>query len=204
MLLKLDMSKAYDRVEWRYLKGVLEKMGFHKKWVTILMECVSTVSYSILVNDDPYGYIKPSRGLRQGDPFSPYLFLLCAEGFNSLIEKEKTVGTLQGVSISRGGPKISLLFFADDSLLFCKATTSDVTRIQDILSQYEKASGQQINRRNTTLFFSKSIPPATQRDIQDMLFPAIKHMNITWAYLHLLVEQNILVLHRLRKEYGAN
>jgi hypothetical protein len=169
MALKLDMSKAYDRVEWRYLKGVMEKMGFHKKWVTILMECVSTVSYSILVNGDPYGYIKPSRGLRQGNPLSPYLFLLCAEGFHSLIEKEKTAGTLQGVSISRGGPKISHLFFADDSLLFCKATTSDVTRIQDILSQYEKASGQQINRQKTTLFFSKSTPPAAQRDIQDML-----------------------------------
>uniref|UniRef100_A0A2N9G7B6 Reverse transcriptase domain-containing protein n=1 Tax=Fagus sylvatica TaxID=28930 RepID=A0A2N9G7B6_FAGSY len=116
MALKLDMSKAYDRVEWRYLKGVMEKMGFHKKWVTILMECVSTVSYSILVNED----------------------------FHALIEKEKIAGTLQGVSISRGGPKISHLFFADDSLLFCKATTTDVTRIQDILSQYEKASGREI------------------------------------------------------------
>uniref|UniRef100_A0A2N9GDB5 Reverse transcriptase domain-containing protein n=1 Tax=Fagus sylvatica TaxID=28930 RepID=A0A2N9GDB5_FAGSY len=175
MALKLDMSKAYDRVEWKFLQRVMEKMGFHEKWVSIMMECISTVSYSILVNGEPHGYIKPSRGLRQGDPLSPYLFLLCAEGLHSLIQKEKNAGTLKGVSISRGGPKITHLFFADDSLLFCKATTGDVDRIQSILSQYEKASGQQINRQKTTIFFSKSTPLQAQRSIQDMLeVPAIK------------------------------
>ncbi len=107
-------------------------MKFHNKWVTIMMECISTVSYSILVNGEPHGYIKPSRGLCQGDPLSPYLFLLCAEGFHSLIQKEKIASTLKGVSISRGGPKITHIFFVDDSLLFCKATTDDVTRIQGI------------------------------------------------------------------------
>ena len=134
MAMKLDMSKAYDRVEWKYLKGVMQKMGFHDKWITIMLECISTVSYSILVNGEPHGYIKPSRGLRQGDPLSLYLFLLCAKGFHSLIQKEKIAGTLKEVSISRGGPKITHLFFADDSLLFCKASTDDVTRIQSLLS----------------------------------------------------------------------
>lgn len=157
MALKLDMSKAYDRVEWKYLKCVMERMGFHPKWVSLMMECISTVSYSILVNGEPHGYIQTLRGLRQGDPLSPYLFLLCAEGLHSLIQKAKLAGDHQGVSISRSGPKITHLFFADDSLLFCKAKPVDVARIQDILNDYEHASGQQINRQKTTIFFSKSL-----------------------------------------------
>uniref|UniRef100_A0A2N9FN80 Protein kinase domain-containing protein n=1 Tax=Fagus sylvatica TaxID=28930 RepID=A0A2N9FN80_FAGSY len=175
MALKLDMSKAYDKVEWKYLQRVMEQMGFNSKWVTLMMECISSVSYSILVNGEPHGYIKPSRGLRQGDPLSPYLFLLCAEGFHSLLQKEKIAGDLKGVSISRGGPKITHLFFADDSLLFCRATTGDVNRIQGILTQYENASGQQINRQKTTIFFSKSTPHSAKSAIQNMLgVPVIK------------------------------
>jgi hypothetical protein len=175
MALKLDMSKAYDRVEWQYLKCVMERMGFHNKWISTIMECISTVSYSILVNGEPHGYIQPTRGLRQGDPLSPYLFLLCAEGLHSLIHKAKVAGDLQGDSISRGGPKLTHLFFADDSLLFCKAKPVEVARIQNILNQYENASGQQINRQKTTIFFSKSTSQRVQETIQDMLgVPAIK------------------------------
>ena len=144
-------------------------MGFHPTWVQIMMECISTVSYSILVNGEPHGYIKPSRGLRQGDPLSPYLFLLCAEGLHSLIQRAKNEGALKGISISRGGPKLTHLFFADDSLLFCKASTTEVSCVQDLLTEYELASGQQINRQKTTLFFSRSTPRHIQNNIQGML-----------------------------------
>jgi hypothetical protein len=175
MAIKLDMSKVYDRVEWRYLERVMQQMSFHPKWVTIMMECISTVSYSILVNGEPHGYIKPSRGLRQGDPFSPYLFLLCAEGLHSLLQRAKNGGAIQGISISRGGPKLTHLFFADDSLLFCKASTIEVSCVQDLLIEYELALGQQINRQKTTLLFSKSTPRHIQNDIYGMLgLPVIR------------------------------
>ena len=83
------------------------------------MECIKSVTYSVLVNGEAKGHIIPARGIRQGDPLSPYLFLLCSEGLNGLIQHAMDVREVEGVSLCRNGPKISHLFFADDSLLFC-------------------------------------------------------------------------------------
>lgn len=74
MALKLDVSKAYDMMEWDFLKGIMKKMGFASKWIQLAMTFVITVSYSILVNGQSQGLIHPTRGLRQGDPLSPYFF----------------------------------------------------------------------------------------------------------------------------------
>lgn len=92
--LKINISKAYDRVDWRYLELVMLRLGFSFIWVKWMVMCVKSVHYSILVNHDHVGPIDPSRGLCQGDPLSPYLFLLCAEGLSAMIRDEQRKGTI--------------------------------------------------------------------------------------------------------------
>ena len=153
MALKLDMSKAYDCVEWPFMEKLLIKMGFNERWVQLMMMCITSATYSILINGEAQGHITPTRGLRQGDPLSPYLFLLCMEGLHGLIKKATAMGDIRGISICRSGPKLTHLLFADDSLVFCRATVNDCQKLMDILSAYERASGQKINRDKTNLFF---------------------------------------------------
>lgn len=146
MALKLDMSKAYDLVEWEFLKKIMNHLGVDERLVKIIMSCLSSVSYFVLLNGQPVGNIKPSRGLHQGDPLSSYLFLLCALGLQSLIQKVEVNEEIKGVSICRNGPRVSHLFFVDDSVLFCRATKAECQRILNILTVYEKGLGQKINR----------------------------------------------------------
>ena len=163
------MSKVYDRVEWDYLKRVMEKMGFHAKWVQLIMACITTAQFCVLVNDNLTGYILPSRGLRQGYPLSPSLFLFCVEGLIALVRKAETNGLVRGVAASKGGPCISHLLVADDSLLFCRALVEECQQVNSLLNLYKAASGQKINANKTSLFFSSNTRLETQESIKQAL-----------------------------------
>jgi len=165
MGIKLDMSKAYDRVEWNFLEAVMERLGFEVKWVNLVMKCIRTVTYAILVNGSPVGNIRPSRGIRQGDPISPYLFLLCAEALSALLSKAERTGAITGVPTSFKGPRLNHLFFADDSMLFCKANSVEWRRLFRILETYEAGSGQKLNINKTSIFFSRNTSPERKQEI---------------------------------------
>ena len=81
------------------LGGNVRKIGFHERWISLMMMCVTSVSYSVLINGEPKGRIVPSRGLGQGDPISPYLFLLCAEGLSAMLNKEEGEGQPRGIAV---------------------------------------------------------------------------------------------------------
>ena len=118
MAIKLDISKAYDQVEWEFLRWIMLKLGIDARWVCLAMETVITASYSVLINGEPKGFITPSRGIRQGYPLSPYLFLLCAEVLSSLIRKAVASQSLHGILTCTNGVCISHLLFADDNFFF--------------------------------------------------------------------------------------
>lgn len=102
MVVKTDMSKVYDRMEWDITKAAILRFGFHPTWTEWIMQCISTVNYSFIINDATRGNVKPGRGIRQGDPLSPYIFILCSELLSSFFKMGQRNGSLKGIRITSG------------------------------------------------------------------------------------------------------
>ena len=169
MAVKMDMSKAYDRLEWNFISSVLERLGFHHLWIGLIMQCISTVTYSFLINGSPRGKVSPSRGIRQGDPFSPYIFILCSEVLSGLCNKAQGDGSIQGIQVARGCPRINHLLFANDTMFFLKADKRSSAALKEILNRYEKASGQSISREKSSITFSRKAPAELKRVVHNEL-----------------------------------
>ncbi|RVX20087.1 Transposon TX1 uncharacterized 149 kDa protein [Vitis vinifera] len=148
VLCKLDIEKAYDRVSWSFLLAVLKEMGFGQRWIKWIDWCISTVKFSVLINGSPSGFFQSTRGLRQGDPLSPYLFVIAMEVFSSMMRRAISGGYLSGWKVSGGrgeGMHISHLLFADDTLVFCEESSDEMTYLSWLLMWFEACSGLRIN-----------------------------------------------------------
>uniref|UniRef100_A0A8I6WPS9 Reverse transcriptase domain-containing protein n=1 Tax=Hordeum vulgare subsp. vulgare TaxID=112509 RepID=A0A8I6WPS9_HORVV len=166
---KLHMSKAYDRVEWHFLEAMMVKLRFHRRFVELIMKCVRMVKFRIKINAYFMDKVLLERGLRQGDPMSPYLFLLCAKAFSSLLTKPVENNLIQGVKLCPNAPSISHLFFTDDSLILFKANKESAEQIQHILRVYKASSDQTINKDKSAVFFNNNVKAKDKDDVMRTL-----------------------------------
>uniref|UniRef100_A0A2N9GQ21 Reverse transcriptase domain-containing protein n=1 Tax=Fagus sylvatica TaxID=28930 RepID=A0A2N9GQ21_FAGSY len=151
---KLDIEKAYDHVNWDCLLFLLDRMGFGFKWRTWIRTCISTVRFFIMVNGSPSGFFGSSRGLRQGDPLSPLLFLLVMEVLSQLLRRTEEVGLICGFkagSATVSGLSISHLLFADDTIVFCDADRDQLLHLRMVLACFEAMTGLGVNMGKSEL-----------------------------------------------------
>ncbi|XP_040251527.1 secreted RxLR effector protein 78-like [Aegilops tauschii subsp. strangulata] len=146
------MGKAYDRVEWDFLRAMLLKLGFGTRWVDLVMNCVTTVRYQIKINGELTEQFTPTRGLRQGDPSSPYLFVICAEGLSALLHVAEETGRI-----------------GDDSVLLLKAKREEAEALREILDLYESCSGQCINLEKSAIMFSPNTSAEAKNEVKNAL-----------------------------------
>ena len=166
--LKAYMSKAYDRVEWKFLEQIMHAMGFPEKWIRWVMMCTTSVQYSITHAGHVTQFFTATRGLRQGCPFSPYLSILCVEGFSALLKRYEHMGLIHGCKIAREALAISHLFFADYSLIFFRANREESQQIRTCIDLFEWASDQQINSQKFSISFSADTTSQARQGVNNI------------------------------------
>jgi hypothetical protein len=165
VLCKLDMEKAYDHVDWNFLLYLLRRCGFGERWCSWIKHCISTVRFSVLINGSPSGFFGSSRGVRQGDPLSPFLFVLVMEAFSRMIGAIYSRGLISGFSVGariQDRMEVSHLLFADDTLVFCGADANQISYLGALLVCFEAVSGLKVNLTKSSLIPVGSLDDAEQ------------------------------------------
>jgi hypothetical protein len=168
MLIKLDLSKAFDRASWKCIRAVLDSFGFAQEWINWIMNLTSSAFFSILVNGVPSKPFSPSRGICQGDPLSPFMFILLAEGLGRYIKASVLEGSLKGLPLHNLQPAPSHSQFIDDTLLLNSPTAQEAQKLNSILADFIEASGMSLNLDKSKLYFFNT-PPSVQRHISRLL-----------------------------------
>ncbi|XP_043697076.1 uncharacterized protein LOC122647840 [Telopea speciosissima] len=150
VVLKVDLHKAYDSLSRNFLFGVMERMGFTGKFLGWVKACVTTPMFSVLINGSPTGYFKGDRGIRQGDPLSPYLFTIAMEAFSGIIRRLEVDGQIKLLPRCKA-LHLSHLIFADDLMIFVKANRESVLASLGGLDEFASLSGLHLNRSKSSI-----------------------------------------------------
>lgn len=169
MAIKIDLEKAYDRLNWGFIRDTLQDIGLPESFVNLVWECISTSRMKVLWNGEALEEFSPSRGIRQGGPISPYLFVLCIERLFHLINAAVEYKFWSPIQLSRGGPKLSHLAFADDLMLFAEASADQVEIIKTTLKLFCDSSGQKVSQDKTRVFFSRNVSREKKKELSESL-----------------------------------
>ena len=161
VICKLDIKKAYDHVNWEALLDLLKRMGFGVRWCRWIHTCISTVQFSVLFNGSPTDFFGSSRGLKQGDPLSPMLFLVMMEVFSKMMKRAEGAGLLRGFRVAGrqgGGVGVSHLLFVDDTILFCDANEEQILHVRMLLLCFQAMTGLKVNALKSEMVPIEEVP----------------------------------------------
>ncbi|XP_059073576.1 uncharacterized mitochondrial protein AtMg01250-like [Cryptomeria japonica] len=161
VMIKLDVSKAYDRVAWRFLLRFMEKFGFCQGWTEMIKFCISTACFLISANGSLFGFFNGTNGLRQGDPLSSSLFVIMAEALGRAIKASRSRGLWSGINVTN--EVITHAQFVDDTTLFDMASVTEAEQIKHTICEYERLSGQVMNMEKSTIYFFNTKPCLQRR-----------------------------------------
>lgn len=169
MAIKINLEKAFDRIEWSLIRDTLNFFGIPNNLSKLIMSCITANSIQILVNGRPADAFYPSRGIRQGDPMSPYIFIMCIERLSRTINQLTASKDWNPIKISTKGPTLSHLFFDDDLALFAKVDAKNCNIIVNTLHAFWVTSGQKVNRAKSSIFFSRNCRGRTKEECSTIL-----------------------------------
>lgn len=180
VILKFDMAKAYDRLEWRFLLRALRATGFSEMVQDMVYRSICDIHYKINVNGECSTEFRSSRGVRQGDPLSPLRFIVAQQIFAFDLKRKVQLGEIKPYKLGRNTPAVSHLFFADDMLLFVNGRVRSLRNLRNLLQKYETFSGQQINLTKSSLFISKRIHGHKLEKVQQVMGCTVKSFPFTY------------------------